>query len=114
MRWDDDLGALRAWASAARPVFICGHERSGTSALLLALARHPALFALPDVYETFVFSRARELLADPPHVMQQAYLGGPASLVRWRETVARLGAGPAGGLDDDDLARAFFAHAAHE
>jgi len=112
MAWDDDLGALRAWAWAARPVFICGHERSGTSALLLALARHPALFALPDFFETFIFSRTREWLADPPHAMQQAYLGGPASLARLREAVGKLGSETP--LSDDDLVRAFIAFAAHE
>ena len=47
--WFDSLAALRGWAAAAQPVFICGQERSGTSALLLALARHPALFSVPDV-----------------------------------------------------------------
>jgi len=108
----DDLGALRAWAAAARPVFVCGQERSGTSALQLALARHPALFAVPDVFETFAFSRARELLTDPPAPMQQGYLGGRASLAALRAALARLGGGDAASLADDDLVRAFFAHAA--
>lgn len=110
----DELGALRAWAAAARPVFICGHERSGTSALQLALARHPALAPVPDVYETFIFSRARDWLADPPHHMQQAYVGGPAALARLRAWAARLAGGTAASLEEDDLVRAFLAFAAHE
>ncbi len=114
MAWLDDLGALRAWAGAARPVFVCGQERSGTSALLLALARHPALFAVPHVFETFVFHEPRALLADPPRPMQQAYLRGPEPLAALRRHLAALGGGDAASLGDDDLIRAFFAHAAHE
>jgi hypothetical protein len=110
----DDLGALRAWAAAARPVFICGHERSGTSALQLALARHPALAPVPDVYETFIFSRTREWLDDPPHAMQQAYVGGQHTLARLRAWAAHLAGGPAHALEEDDLVRAFLAFAAHE
>ncbi|MGM9485849.1 sulfotransferase family protein [Ideonella sp. YS5] len=110
----DDLAALRSWAAEARPVFICGHERSGTSALQLALARHPALAPVPDVYETFIFSRTREWLADPPHAMQQAYVGGREALARLREWAARLAGGAAHTLEEDDLLRAFLAFAAHE
>lgn len=114
MAWHDDLDALRAWAASARPVFICGQERSGTSALLLALARHPALFPVPDVFETFILSRARDLLADPPHPMQQGYLRGAGSLAALRARLAALGEGHPGSLSDDDLVRAFLAHAAHQ
>jgi hypothetical protein len=108
----DNLGALRAWAASVRPVFICGQERSGTSALLLALSRHPALFRVPDVFETFIFGFARDLLAEPPRPMQQAYLRGPARLAELRKALAHLGGGDAGALADDDLTRAFFAFAA--
>jgi hypothetical protein len=107
-----DLGALRAWAAAARPVFICGQERSGTSALQLALARHPALFDVPHVFETFAFRDARALLADPPRPMQRSYLRGEAGLAGLRERLAALGGGDASRLSDDDLVRAFFAYAA--
>jgi hypothetical protein len=110
----DDLGGLRAWAAAARPVFICGHERSGTSALQLALARHPALAPVPDVHETFIFSRTREWLADPPHAMQQAYLGGRDALARLRAWAVHLAGGAAHELEEDDLVRAFMAFAAQE
>src|SRR6185295_8558634 len=53
----------RTWAAAPRPVFICGQERSGTSALQLAMSQHPALFAVPHVYETFIFREPHNLLA---------------------------------------------------
>jgi hypothetical protein len=110
--WRESLGALRDWAAQSQPVFVCGQERSGTSALLLALARHPALFGVPDVFETFIFHQARALLVDPPQAMQQGYLRGPAQLAALRTHLARLGGGQSGTLDDDDLIRAFFAHAA--
>lgn len=110
--WSESLGALRSWAAHSQPVFVCGQERSGTSALLLALARHPALFAVPDVFETFIFHQASALLADPPKPMQQGYLRGPDQLGHLRSQLAKLGGGQAGTLDDDDLVRAFFAHAA--
>ncbi|HJV69686.1 sulfotransferase [Ideonella sp.] len=108
----DDLGALRGWAASAQPVFICGQERSGTSALQLALARHPALFPVPHVFETFVFNEPRALLADPPRRMLQGYLGGPEGLAAMRERLAVLGGGDAAAVADEDLIRAFFAHAA--
>lgn len=114
--WYDNIGALRAWAAASRPVFICGQERSGTSALQLALSQHPALFAVPHVFETFIFREPRNLLSDPPRQMLQAYLRGPENLTQLRERLNALGAqagGDATNLDDDDLIRAFFAFAAH-
>lgn len=113
MAWYDDLGALRAWASTARPVFICGQERSGTSALLLAMSRHPALFPVPDVFETFIFRFAGDLLKDPPRKMQQGYLRGEESLYALRSQLALLAGGDPARLADDDLVRAFFAFAAH-
>lgn len=113
--WFQDLGALRAWAAEARPVFICGQERSGTSALQLALSQHPALFAVPHVYETFIFREPRSLLAEPPRQMMQAYLRGEDNLQALRRRLAALAA-PIGGdpaaLSDEDLIRAFFAFAA--
>ena len=110
--WFDSLAALRGWAAAAQPVFICGQERSGTSALLLALARHPALFSVPDVFETFIFHQASALLCEPPRPMQQGYLRGAEQLGQLRAHLARLGGGLAATLAEDDLIRAFFAHAA--
>jgi hypothetical protein len=69
---------------------------------------------VPDVYETFIFSRTREWLSDPPHAMQKAYLGGHQALARLRHWAAQLAGGPAHTLEDDDLVRAFLAFAAHE
>ena len=111
----DSVGALRAWATAAQPVFICGQERSGTSALQLAMSQHPALFAVPHVYETFIFSEPHNLLASQPRHMLQDYLRGPENLQLLHQRLADLGAqagGDASVLDDDDLIRAFFAFAA--
>lgn len=108
----DNLGALRAWAATARPVFICGQERSGTSALLLAMSRHPSLFGVPDVYETFIFRYARDLLGESPRKMQQGYLRGPEHLAALQAAIVRLGEGDAAKLEEDDLVRAFFAYAA--
>lgn len=101
------IDAIRAWAGEAQPVFICGIERSGTSMLQLALARHPALFAVPDVYETFMFATPEALLREPPPGMAVAYLGGERQLEWFRARYA------VAGLGDDDLIRAFFHFAAH-
>lgn len=116
MVWFDNLEALRDWADNARPVFICGQERSGTSALQLAMARHPSLFGVPHVFETFVFREPRDLLSNQPRAMQQSYLRGADNLAALRGHLVQLAAsegGDASTLHDDDLIRAFFAFAAH-
>jgi hypothetical protein len=116
MSWFDNIGTLRDWASTARPVFICGQERSGTSALLLAMSQHPALFAIPHVYETFIFVNPRDLSTDPTPTMLRDYLGGADNV---RILSQRLGViagqlgGDVGSLEEDDLIRAFFAFATH-
>lgn len=102
-----DVATLRAWADAARPVFVCGVERSGTSMLQLALARHPALFAVPDVYETFMFANPGAILREPAPDMATAYLGGAAQVEWFRARYSACG------LGDADLIRAFFHFAAH-
>lgn len=118
MNWFDNKVALHAWADTARPVFICGQERSGTSALFLALSQHPALFAVPHVYETFVFVEPRGLLADPAPTMLRDYLHGADNLQQLRRRLSAMAAmpGEASGdpstLDDQDLIRAFFAYSA--
>lgn len=111
MNWYDDLNALRAWAAQARPILICGMARSGTSVLQLALARHPALFPVPSVLETFIFRLPRNLLDEPAKPMLQGYLGGHDQLAALRARLDRLAGGDAATLDDNDLIRAFFAHA---
>jgi hypothetical protein len=114
--WFDNIGTMRAWAATARPVFICGQERSGTSALLLAMSQHPALFAVPHVYETFIFVEPRALSAEPPPSMLRDYLGGADNLRVLRErlvAIARQQGGDVASLQDADLIRAFFAFASH-
>lgn len=102
-----EMGAIRTWADAVQPVFICGIERSGTSMLQLALARHPALFAVPDVYETFMFATPEAILREAAPDMAVAYLGGERQLELFRARYA------VAGLGDEDLIRAFFHFAAH-
>lgn len=116
MNWYDNKAALRAWAANARPVFICGQERSGTSALLLAMSQHPALFAVPHVYETFIFVSPRHLLTTPPPPMLRDYLQGIDNLRLLLGQIATMAGQPSGDLatvGDDDLIRAFFAFAAN-
>lgn len=114
MNWYDDLKSLRDWAAQARPILICGMARSGTSVLQLALARHPALFPVPSVLETFIFRLPRNLLDEPARPMLQGYLGGHEQLLALRARLDRLAGGNAETLGDDDLIRAFFAHAASD
>lgn len=106
------LQDIRRWAITARPVFICGLERSGTSILQVSMSRHPALFAVKDVYETFIFLKPRSALADPPPQMTQAYLQGADNARKFREFCAEL-AGDKAELSEADLIRAFFFFCAH-
>jgi len=107
------LQDIRQWAKNARPVFICGLERSGTSILQLSLSRHPDLFAVKDVYETFVFVKPRAVLENPPPHMVLAYLQGKGNAERFRHLVASL-APDVDEVSDADLIRAFFYFNAHE
>lgn len=107
------LQDIRQWAANARPVFICGLERSGTSILQVSLSRHPDLFRVKDVYETFVFIKPRGALEDPPPQMTQAYLQGPANAARFRAFAAQL-AGDKPELSEADLIRAFFYFCTHQ
>lgn len=106
-RGDASLEALKAWAEAAEPVFICGQSRSGTSMLLLALGRHPAMFHVRDVFETFIFHRPRSVLEEPVPRMVQSYLRGEDTVLALRQAAADL-APASGPLSDDDLLRLFF------
>lgn len=106
------LQDIRQWATTARPVFICGLERSGTSILQVSMSRHPQLFAVKDVYETFVFLKPRSTLADPAPQMTQAYFQGPANAAAFRAFAQRL-AGDKPELSEADLIRAFFYFCAH-
>jgi hypothetical protein len=100
------LTEIRAWANAARPVFICGLERSGTSILQVSLARHPALFNVRDVYETFVFLRPRAIFTEQVSDMTAAYLHGGENVRKLRELVRQLSVKAE--LSEVDLIRTFF------
>jgi hypothetical protein len=124
------LAALRTWAEQARPVFVVGPPRSGTSMLLLALAQHPALFPVKGVFETFIFHRPQAVLSDPVPGMLRSYIGGEAGLQglrqRWTALQAEATVDAANPLPgqavrtaeqritavDDDLLRLFFHYAA--
>lgn len=107
------LQEIRNWAVHAQPVFICGLERSGTSILQVSLSRHPALFPVKDVYETFMFLKPRAALETPPPQMTLAYLQGNANAQRFRAMCEGLrGQGPE--LSEADVIRAYFFFCAHE
>lgn len=76
------------------------------------MSRHPELFPVKDVYETFAFLRPTTLLENPPPPMALAYLQGEASAKRFRQICAHFGTGPAG-LSEADLIRTFFHYCAH-
>lgn len=107
------LQDIRRWARQAQPVFICGLERSGTSMLLVSLARHPALFPLKDVFETFVFLKPRAVLEDPPPYMVKDYLAGDANAAALRAFCQGLQTDGAP-LSGADTIRAFFYFNAHQ
>lgn len=126
-----ELARVRDWATSARPVFVVGPPRSGTSMLLLALGRHPALFPVKKVFETFIFHRPQAPLVNPVPGMLRGYLGGDAGVAGLRQRWAavrplaeadaaarqRRANTPAAAEQrakavDDDLLRVFFHHAA--
>lgn len=102
-----ELAALTNWARAARPVFVVGPARSGTSMLQLALRRHSALFAVGGVFETFLFHKPKAPLEDPVPGMLRNYLKGAPGVAAVRAAVAAIEAG-AEPLGNDDLIRVFF------
>lgn len=106
------LQQIRRWCASARPVFVCGLERSGTSTLQLALSRHPALFPVRDVYETFAFTQPQRLRADPMPGMARAYVGGPIHARQFQRLALELSPEHEP-LPDHDLIRLFFHYAAH-
>ncbi|GAA0741976.1 sulfotransferase [Ideonella azotifigens] len=107
------LQDIRAWAVHAQPVFICGLERSGTSILQVSFSRHPQLFPVKDVYETFIFANPRSALEVRAPAMTKAYLQGDEHAKRFRELCAGLRVGNAE-LSEADIIRAFFWYCAHQ
>src|SRR6187549_1076292 len=59
---DQEIGAACSWLM--RPVFICGHHRSGTTLLHDLLDGHPELFVLPS--EATYFSSFSFVARDAP------------------------------------------------
>lgn len=108
-----DLTHVRPWCQTTRPLFICGLARSGTSMLYAMLARHPALFSLQRLGETFIFLKPRALLSDPAPDGLRAYLGSPEALALMRQCLAQADAAAGRPLTDLDVARLFFHVAAH-
>lgn len=106
------LQDIRSWANKTEPLFLCGLERSGTSILQVSLARHPDLFAVKDVYETFAFLNAKALLEEPMPSMAKAYLMGGANADKFRQFCAGLRKGDQP-LGDGEVIRSYFFFAAH-
>lgn len=106
------LQEVRRWAANARPVFLCGLERSGTSILQVSMSRHPDLFTVKDVYETFIFLKPRSPMADPVPQMTQAYLQGSDNVAKFRQFCATLPV-ERPMLTEVDAIRAFFFFASH-
>jgi hypothetical protein len=102
-----DLADIQAWCQQAKPLFICGLARSGTSMLQVAFAQHGEMFNIKNCRETHIFVRPRTAVDDPIHVPTKLYLQGREQLMGYRAMVASLEArhGP---LSEDDLIRTFF------
>ena len=110
-----DLPQIHRWCDEARPLFISGLARSGTSMLCAALARHPALFPLRRPGETFVFIKPRTgLTVEPPPTGLREYLGTAEALQLLRQRLAQADARQGHELADLDVARLFFHVLAHE
>ena len=107
------LPKLLAWAQAQRPVFICGQARSGTSMLQLALSRHPSLFSVADVFETFIFNKPRAIFEESVPGMLRSYLGGAKGTLQCQKMLAKMES-EEGPLSDEDVVRAFFWFAAQK
>ncbi len=105
-----DLVTIRAWCQQAKPLFICGLARSGTSMLQVAFARHAELFNIKNCRETHVFVRPRQPLVDPIHVPTKLYLCGREGLMGYRTLVQELQQ-QEGTLSEDDLISSFFWYA---
>lgn len=104
-----DLTPMRLWCEQARPLFIGGLARSGTSMLCAALARHPDLFPLKRPGETFIFIKPRAgLAAEPTPPGLREYLGSADTVALLRQRLADADAAQGQALSDIDVARLFF------
>lgn len=102
-----DLAQVRQWCEQARPIFIVGLARSGTSMLQVAFAQHPTMFDIANCRETFIFLRPRQPFVDPIHFPTRAYLKGRPNLVALRDWVKEHEK-EHGQLTEADSVRAFF------
>lgn len=106
-----DLAEIRAWCDQARPLFICGLARSGTSMLQVAFARHAEMFNIKNCRETHIFVRPRTAVDDPIHVPTKLYLKSRENLMGYRQLVRELEKGSGHSLSESDLIRSFFWYA---
>lgn len=106
------LPEIRTWCAQARPVFIGGLARSGTTMLLVALSHHPALFDLPAGFETHLLAHPQDAMQDPVRMSIQCYLRGADHLAAYRALVRRLAAQHAD-FEQPDHIRVFFWYASH-
>jgi len=104
---------IREWCDSARPIFIVGLARSGTSMLQVAFAQHPTMFDIANCRETFIFLRPRQPFSDPIHFPTRAYLRGRDNLLAFRTLVDVLER-DGGPLSESDLVRAFFWYAGNK
>lgn len=102
-----DLTEVRRWCEQAKPIFIVGLARSGTSMLQVAFAQHPTMFDIANCRETFIFLRPRQPFADPVHFPTRAYLKGRPNLMALREWVSAYEKDH-GRLTEADAVRVFF------
>jgi hypothetical protein len=85
------LSDLEAWAEFARPVFIGGMERSGTSMMLRSISNHPAFYSINSDTETFIFSRTiLTPLPIPIHPEAVEFMGGWKVAELWINHVNKL------------------------
>lgn len=106
-----DLNEIRAWCEQARPLFICGLARSGTSMLQVAFARHAEMYNIKNCRETHIFVRPRTAIDDPVHVPTKLYLKSRDNLMAYRKLVRQLEIQSGKPLSEQDLIRVFFWYA---
>lgn len=108
----NSLDQVRAWCEQARPLFIVGLARSGTSMLQVAFAQHSAMFDIINCRETHIYVKPDQPFEQPNHRPTALYLKGADNLKAYRQWLRGLPGGK-GKLGDADKIRCFFWWAAH-
>jgi hypothetical protein len=103
---DAVLKQARRWCRQARPIFICGPARSGTSILTVSFAKHSQLFTPRGVAETFAFANPQALRDKPLRKGVKKYLVDQANVRRFQSLVATVER--EGRLFDDEIIQLFF------